>query len=66
MMWSIVFALSLLWIQAGGSLGDVPNNLLIDPRADLGGAAWRSVGEASIEQRDGSRRFAGSGRRVRG
>lgn len=56
MMWSIVFALNLLWIQVGGSL-DVPDNLLIDPRADLGGSAWRSVGEANIEHRGGNSCF---------
>jgi hypothetical protein len=55
MTWPIVLAFSL-WIQAGASL-DVPDNLLIDPHADLGDSAWRTVGEANIEYRDGNPSF---------
>jgi hypothetical protein len=59
MIWPIIFALSMSWIQVRGpfSLADVPGNLLIDPSANLGGAGWRSVGDASIEPLDGDPSF---------
>ena len=53
----IVAVLSLLLIQGGSSLRDVPGNLLIDPRADLGSAAWRRIGDATVENRDGNSSF---------